>query len=182
MPYPPTGLNAHREMLAANQSRFIEDKERAVKNWVEHAWKCARTTTTRMSKKQATPHLREMALLVWEAQGGVPLFNFGRDGAIPCWNRPQDGLKDYIRYEIGHMDPTSNGGSSKPENLCFQSARCNQHIQSSLHMDEVVAYYFQTNNEVLERLKSLQRLHNSKGWASLRKLVFGQQAAPLTFP
>ena len=171
MPYPPKGLNEHRTMLGANPSRFTEDKERAIQNWVKHAWESARRVTS-LSKKQSVPILKDMALLVWEAQGGVPFFNFGEVERPVCWNRPQDGMKNYIRYEIGHLNPRSNGGGSEPENLCFQSARCNQHIQSSLPIDEVMGFYFETNEEVAGRLESLKRLHSSQRWVDLRILVF----------
>ena len=176
MPYPPGGLLEHRARLAANPSAFTKGKESAIERWVDHAWKGARAVRQKaglpaMRRKQAAPLLREMAVMVWEAQGGEPLFHFGNYGDV-CWNVPQRGLKNYITYEIGHMEPTSNGGSSEPENLCFQSGRCNQHIQSSLPIEQVVSYYFQTNKEVLERLERLKRLHTSERWLSIRKQVF----------
>ena len=168
MPYPPGGLSEHRQMIANNPLRFTEDKERAIANWVKHAWGGLKVSTS-LSKKKAIPILEEMALLVWEAQGAVPFFHFGETDKPVCWNRPQDGTKNFIRYEIGHLNPKSNGGSSRPENLCFQSARCNQHIQSSLPIEEVMCFYFQTNHEVKARLESLQKLHNTKKWKTLKK-------------
>jgi len=167
MPYPSRGLVEHREMIANNPLCFSQDKERAIKNWIEHAWKGVRGSAT-LTKSKASPILKEMALLVWEAQGGAPLFSFGRNESPVCWNSPRYGTKNYIMYEIGHMNPISNGGTSQPENLCFQSARCNQHIQSSLPMDEVIGFYFQTNEEVKARLESLQSLHKTNLWKELK--------------
>jgi hypothetical protein len=169
MSYPTTGgLTAHRANLSANPICFSQDKERAITNWMKHCWAFVKIHSP-LKKSQADSILREMAELVFDAQGGQPLFQFnmGSTGLPTAWNRPQDGDKDYIRYEVGHIHPQLEGGESNPENLTFQSARCNQHIQSSLDIDEVLEY-FQDNEVVLQRMNSLRELHHSTHWNYLK--------------
>ena len=171
MPFPTGGLTEHRQNIADNTECFTQDKERAIANWSEHCWKYVKENTTDLTKKNAIVILKEMAELVWEAQGGVPLFQFEAPTGLPMsWNRPQDGELNYIRYEIGHVHPQLEGGVSNPENLTFQSARCNQHIQSSLDIDEVLVY-FTSVDVVNERMANLAELHNSEHWAALKGML-----------
>jgi hypothetical protein len=72
------------------------------------------------------------------------------------------------------MNPINNGGESNPENLCYMSARCNQHIQSSLPMDEVLAIYFNSNSiakKVVDKYNNLLKLHQSEKWLELKKQI-----------
>jgi len=163
MPFPTGGLQKHRENLAQNDLRFSQDKDRAIENWVKEALK--EVNTTNNNRNQAKIILNYLANMVWEAQGGVPLFQFDSNSNLPMsWNRPQDGEKNYIRYEIGHMISRNCGGGSNVENLCFQSARCNQHIQTSLSLNEVVEAYFSHNQIVLDRINALTALYQSETW------------------
>ena len=104
----------------------------------------------------------DLADMIFEAQGKKPLFQFGED--IVAWNRPSYWNLNYIKYEIGHKLPVNAGGTSHPENLCYMSARCNQHIQSSLEMHNVLDWYFSHNDEVKNRLKNLDELYLSENW------------------
>jgi len=171
MTFPKGGLTEHRQNIAANPDAFIQDKERSIANWMNHCWKYVRVNST-IKKSQASPIMREMAELVWDAQNGMPLFQFSvKSTGLPMsWNRPQDGELDYIRYEIGHVHPQLEGGLSNPENLTFQSARCNQHIQSSLDIDEVMIY-FSNIDEVKDRMDNLKALHESDHWQMLRGML-----------
>ena len=172
MPFPTGGLNEHRIQLSNNPKCFTEDKERSIKNWILQAWKWLSKSNPSVKKNVAVPLLREMAIIVWEAQGERPLFHFDSVNGLPLsWNRPQDGLKNYVRYEIGHMTPVNSGGLSQFENLCYQSARCNQHIQSSLSLDEVLESYFQNNQEVLDRVSSVFISHQTTRWKEIKKLL-----------
>lgn len=172
MSYPDGGLLEHRKSLKANPLCFSQDKDRAVINWISHAWEGLKSLTS-VKASIARPILERAALMVWQAQGGKPLFHFeSKVSGLPMsWNRPQDGMLNYVRYEIGHMTPFDCGGSSAAENLCFQSARCNQHIQSSLPMDEILAAYFSDNAEVLQRIANLRHLYASQEWQGLLKSV-----------
>ena len=60
-------------------------------------------------------------------------FDITKEGIIHTWDNC-----DFIRYEIGHYLPRNAGGQNDPENLCFMSGRCNQHIQASLPLDVVM--------------------------------------------
>ena len=58
-----------------------------------------------------------------------------------CWNSPKDWDKDYIRYEWGHLRSRNlNGDAHQIENICLQSARCNQHVQTSMDIAEVLVW------------------------------------------
>jgi len=173
MSYPAGGLNQHRQELNGNQNRFTTDKNRAITNWVKEVRKWIRKQNNiSIRNKDSTSTLTKMANMVWEAQGGKPLFQFDSADGLPLsWNRPQDGEKNYIRYDIGHMLPVNSNGDSNPENLCFQSARCNQHIQSSLPLQDVIDSYFKGNEEVLTRINSLFELHKSQEWTQLRGML-----------
>ena len=160
----PNGLNEHRLSLKNNNLCFIQDKERAINNWCKHSYEFIKTKTT-FKKTEIWGTLNQMAELVWEAQEGKPLFHFlsVKNDMPMSWNRPQNGADNYIRYEIGHINPIHTGGTSHPNNLCFQSARCNQHIQSSLDIEEVILY-FSSIHDVLERINRLKILHKSEEW------------------
>jgi hypothetical protein len=104
----------------------------------------------------------DISSMIFEAQGNKPLFQFGNE--ITSWNRPSYWNLNYLKYEIGHKTPVNAGGTSHPENLCFMSARCNQHIQSSLEMNYVIDWYFSHNDEVKQRLTNLENLYRSELW------------------
>ena len=172
MPFPVDGgLYKHRQMLAANNSCFLQDKDRAIKNWISHSWSYTKDKVLG-NKRHYHNLLEDMAEMVWEAQDGKPLFQFESSSGLPMsWNRPQNGEEDYIRYEIGHINPKLSGGNSHPNNLTFQSARCNQHIQSSLGLDEVTLY-FASIPEVTDRINRVFQLHSSIAWKQkLSKLL-----------
>jgi hypothetical protein len=159
-------LNAHRQNLKSNPNCFSQDKDRAIKNMAKYIWEWARTQndSAEMKKSKKMPHILKMCEMLWQAQEERPLLYF--DSVLPlCWNSPKDWAKcNYLKYEIGHMNPKNNGGDSNPENLCFMSARCNQHIQSALSLDEVIEAYFPSNKDVLQRIERLKTLYNSKEW------------------
>lgn len=78
--------------------------------------------------------------MVLATQEGKPFFHV--EAALPfCWNAPKDWDKSYIRYEWGHLRSVNqNADADTLENLCLQSARCNQHVQTSMDIDEVVLW------------------------------------------
>ena len=69
---------------------------------------------------------------------------------------------NYIKWEIGHLISLNQGGLNNPENLSFQSARCNQHIQTSMNYYETTEYTY--IEEVKKRIDKLFILHKSKEW------------------
>jgi len=167
-------LNEHREMLKKNEECWLADYDRAQRNFVEHLWKWVKDKNPTAKKKDKCDVMNEVAGLVFEAQGYRPLFHLS-DSNIMAWNSPKDWDRySHIRYEIGHMNPKNNGGESEPENLCFMSARCNQHIQSSLSFEEVMENYFAHNTKatlVVERVNNLKALHQSDCWKELKSYL-----------
>ena len=158
-------LSDHRLNLFNNEERYLKDKDRAVKNLSNHIWSWAKEENPFSKKKDKIAYAIALANIIFDSQGQTPLFEFG--DKILAWNNPKDWEHDYIRYEVGHMNPRNNGGKSNPENLCFMSARCNQHIQSSLPLEEVIEHYFNNNNEVIKRIQNLKESHESDEWRDL---------------
>ncbi len=155
-------LRNHRESIKSNANSFFEDKARAFDNMTKHIWDWVKIVNPNVKKNKIKNILLEIASMIFEAQGEKPLFQFGEE--ITAWNRPADWSYNYIRYEIGHKTPMNAGGTSHPENLCFMSARCNQHIQSSLEMHNVIDWYFSNNTEVQNRINNLEELYKSDIW------------------
>ena len=58
---------------------------------------------------------------------------------------------------------------SLPENLSFQSARCNQHIQTSMNYFETTEY--NCKEEVKNRINKLFILHKSKEWTDILEKI-----------
>jgi len=171
MSYPDPedgGLDEHRRQLVDNPDCFSFDKDRTCQNWCNKAWKHVRDHTSfEFKRREAMPILGQMADMVWAAQGGRPLFHFVSYTDLPMsWNAPMNGEKNYIVYEIGHLNPRLSGGDDHPNNLSFQSQRCNQGIQSGLNLDEVMTY-FENISEVQNRLRNLISLHRTEEWDSL---------------
>ena len=161
-------ITEHRTRLKNNPNAFEEHYQRARGNFAN------------MFKGYPREIRLQFADLVFEAQGRKPLFHWsGIDGLPWAWNdakklHTKNGIIhtwndcDYIRYEIGHMNPRNAGGKDEPKNLCFMSGRCNQHVQASLPLDIVLRDLFPDNNEVQNRVANLKKLHNSKRWKDLK--------------
>jgi hypothetical protein len=92
------------------------------------------------SHKKAT--LKEIIYLIFEAQDKRPFFHIEGTELPLCWNRPADWDCDYIKYEWGHLLSRNQNPDnySNIENLGLYSARCNQHIQSSMNIRELMVY------------------------------------------
>jgi len=130
-------LRFHRETLASNPDAYIADLPRLQNTVVDHLKSCgySKVTFTRC------PELIEKYVnCIFETQDRKPFFHIG--GSLPyCWNSPKDWDKDFIRYEWGHLrSRNQNESAHKITNLCLQSARCNQHIQTSMDIDEVLKW------------------------------------------
>ena len=87
-----------------------------------------------------------------------------------CWNAPKDWDKDFIRYEWGHLHSRNQNESAHDvENLCLQSARCNQHVQTSMDITEVIGWL--EGSRVAERVRIVldrrRRLFDSQVWKTL---------------
>jgi len=157
-------IEQHRSNLLNNPSRYIEDKERAIDRFAETSYKfygsCGK------NKKKLISLLKELANLVFESQEHKPIYEY-QDALPRAWNSPMNGgwKINYIKWEIGHLISLNQGGLNNPENLSFQSARCNQHIQTSMNYFETTEY--NCKEEVKNRIDNLFILHKSKEWNNI---------------
>jgi hypothetical protein len=148
----------HRAALAKNAHAYTQDWERVQRTAVAHLKKCGFGRVTLARCKDLVIRFAE---LIFDTQDRKPFFHV--DGPLPyCWNAPKDWDKDYIRYEWGHLRSRNqnSSGANTVENLCLQSARCNQHIQTSLNIEEVFDWLMgspvaKRTSEVLDRRAAL---------------------------
>jgi hypothetical protein len=161
-------LLQHRENLLNNQNRFIHDKERAIEQFAQTSYKnygpCGK------KKKLVIQHLKQLGKLVFENQKNTPIYEY-QDILPRSWNSPMKGgwKLNYIKWEIGHLKSKNQGGTNEPENLSFQSARCNQHIQTSMNYFETTEY--NCKEEVKNRVDNLFILHKSKEWIDILEKI-----------
>ena len=95
-------------------------------------------------------------------------------GTLPfCWNDPKDWDKDYIKFQWGHLNPRNSlaDGSGKVEELCLMSARCNNHIQSSLPLDDLQEYFrgSATGLRIQQVLEKRTALFASTDWQRITR-------------
>jgi len=161
-------LLQHRENLLNNPNRFIQDKERAIGQFAETSYKnygrCGK------NKKSVIQLLKQLGKLVFENQENTPIYEY-QDDLPRSWNSPMKGgwKLNYIKWEIGHLKSKNQGGTNEPENLSFQSARCNQHIQTSMNYFETTEY--KCKEEVKNRIDKLFILHKSKEWKDILEKI-----------
>ena len=86
-----------------------------------------------------------------------------------CWNRPRDWNKNYIKYEWGHLRSQNQAQdkANKLENLGLYSARCNQHIQTSMHIEELMVYGGILAQRISNVLTERRKLFESEKWKAV---------------
>lgn len=75
--------------------------------------------------------------LLLESQEYICAFGNGTD--IYCWNHPKNKDLDYLKLEWGHKVPQSVEKIENAGNLYLLCARCNNHIQSSKKLEDIVS-------------------------------------------
>jgi hypothetical protein len=110
---------------------------------------------------------RDIVTSIFSTQDYKPFFWI--EGTLPfCWNDPKDWGKDYIKYQWGHLNPRSGitTGTGKVEDLCLMSARCNNHIQSSLPIADLQEYFrgSTTGLRIQQVLEKRTALFASRDW------------------
>jgi hypothetical protein len=159
-------LKAHREALADNSEAYVADLPRVRETAVYHLKKCGFVRATR---SRCAPAIDDFVDAIFETQARQPFFYV--DNPLPyCWNAPKDWDKAYIRYEWGHLSSRNqNVGACNVENICLQSARCNQHIQTSMDIGEVLAWL--DGSRVAERVRFVlerrRQLFGTRAWHNL---------------
>jgi hypothetical protein len=159
-------LLQHRKNLLNNPNRFIQDKERAIKRFAETSYKYYGLCGTK--KKLLIPLLQTLGNLVFENQTNKPIYEY-QDELPRAWNSPGEWKINYIKWEIGHLISSNQGGLDNPENLSFQSSRCNRHIQTSMNYFETTEYKYIL--EVKNRIDNLFILHKSKEWIDILEKI-----------
>ena len=158
-------LNEHRNIMKKNKD-FLSDIERCKKTLVNHLMSAGYYNLPENL-------LDKYISLIFSAQNQKPFFYYENKSGIPVvWNSPRDWDKKYYRYEWGHLhSKNQNGiGAHNIENLALLSARGNQHIQTSLDIEEVLDIFKGSKIEcvVAENLAKRERLFSSDEWNSLK--------------
>lgn len=150
-------LKEHREALRRNAEAYTADLPRVRLTAVGHLKRCG---FRRVTRSRCESLVDEFVDAIFNTQNRQPFFHI--DSELPfCWNSPKDWDKNYIRYEWGHLRSVNqNEDANQIENLCLQSARCNQHIQTSMDIIEVLEWLKGSTVEdriraILERRKQL---------------------------
>jgi len=164
-------LLEHRKNLKGNSLSYSEDIERCYKTVVKHLKDAG---YKRVTLNRAPTEIKKFVDLIFLAQDKKPYFHINTPSMLPfCWNAPSNGGWDvnYIKYEWGHLNSRNQNGQEAHniENLCLQSARCNQHIQSSLNINELKAYGGKLEEVINKNALSRSQLFNSIEWGSLLK-------------
>lgn len=162
-------LLEHRENLKNNIQAYEVDIERCYGTVVKHLKDVGYKHIT---LNRAEPIIKKFVDLIFEAQDRKPFFHIESSTGLPyCWNSPyKNGWDiDYIKYEWGHLQSRNQNGDAAhcAQNLCLQSARCNQHIQSSMNVNELKEYGGKLEQVIDKNLKNREKLFASCEWKAL---------------
>lgn len=127
----------------------------------------------RLSLKKHGKLLRAYILLLFEVQDRQPIFNIDKTDLPLCWNRPRDWELNYIKYEWGHLSSINQNIESahRLTNLGLYSARCNQHIQASMDIEELLPYKGGLGERIEKVMSQRQKLFNSDKWRELEEKI-----------
>ena len=164
----------HRRRLSNNPNAYtfeIQDEniERLVKSLIPHLNNAGLKVTLRSSFSG----LSQIIKMLFEVQDNRPFFHVEGTELPLCWNRPRDWDKNYIKYEWGHLRSKNQAQNktNKIENLGLYSARCNQHIQSSMHIEELMIYGGILAQRISNVLTARRKLFESDQWQDLIKEI-----------
>ncbi|WP_139443911.1 hypothetical protein [Aeromonas veronii] len=162
-------LLEHRENLKNNIRAYEIDIERCYGTVVKHLKDAG---YKRITLNRAESLIKRFVDLIFEAQDCKPFFHIESSSGLPyCWNSPsKNGWDvDYIKYEWGHLQSRNQNGDAAhcAQNLCLQSARCNQHIQSSMNVGELKEYGGKLEQSINKNLDKRDTLFASSKWKDL---------------
>lgn len=161
-------LIEHRRIINKNPLAYETDleTERLVKSIINHIRNDFSNVRFDQQKREI---LREIVILLFEAQEHRPFFHVEGTELPLCWNRPSDWNIDYIKYEWGHLLSQNQmpEKSSSIENIGLYSARCNQHIQSSMNIQELMVYGGLLAQRISNVLTNRRILFASEKWKKL---------------
>jgi hypothetical protein len=164
-------LSEHRRELGNNKNAYIQDfprLERTVRGHLRDMGYRKLKDGSDLGKSE----VREYIFLIAQAQGFKPFFHVeGKDEQPYCWNGPEHWRFPYVIYQWGHLFPRSEGKEAHQlEKLSLQSARCNLHVQTALHIEDVVLWL--EGSRVAQRIRNVQEarkvLFESLEWQNLK--------------
>ena len=164
------GLNIHRLNIRKNMPKAYEyeligeGKSRII--WTLYSILAKRYL---LSRKKHESMFSDYIDLIAETQDFSPIFDIKSIKLPLCWNNPKDWNCDYIKYEWGHLYSKSQNQDLiyDLENFGLYSARCNQHIQSSMDIQEVIIYGGIIAQRISDILLKREKLFRSKEWKVL---------------
>jgi hypothetical protein len=159
-------LRDHRKALSTNNEAYSKDITRTYRTALNQLKQCNYPKLTEKSEV-----IKTFVNFIFETQDFKPFFHI--ESELPyCWNQPGHWNLDYIRYEWGHLrSKNQNTDAHKLDNLCLMSARCNQHVQAALNIDEVLQWL--KGSSTATRIETVQKkrsqLFKSDKWKTLVK-------------
>jgi hypothetical protein len=163
-------LNMHRLNIRKNMPKAYEyelkdtGKDRLIGTLVNKLSK-----SFAISKKKHYELLSLYIDLIAKTQDYSPIFDIKSIKLPLCWNKPKDWDCSYIKYEWGHLYSKSQNPDLEYnlENFGLYSARCNQHIQSSMNIDEVLVYGGIIAQRISEVLLKRDELFRHDAWKKI---------------
>lgn len=162
-------LLKHRINIEENSEAYNQDMndDRLVNTLINHIR--SNYINIRFDSKKKNI-LKDIIRLIFLTQDNRPFFHVEGTELPLCWNRPKDWNINYIKYEWGHLLSKNQNHNSINnniiENLALHSARCNQHIQSSLTIQELMVYGGLITTRISNVLTKRRLLFESNEWKS----------------
>jgi len=159
-------LIEHRKELSENLYAYTYDvynTDRLIETLIPHLKKAG---FSKVTFKKHNEILKEMIHLIFIAQEERPIFHIEGTQLPLAWNAPKDWDKNYIKYQWGHL-LSQNQNPTKAhhiENLALYSARCNQHIQSSMDIQELMIYGGILAQRISSIMLNRRRLFVNENW------------------
>jgi len=162
-------LQQHREALKRNKEAYTKDLNRKSVTLVSLIKKSG---FNKMDKNnpECLDLAKNITLIIFKAQNYKPYFHIESELSY-CWNVPSKWDLDYIYYEWGHMRSRHNHAreADNIKNLCLQSQRCNQHIQSGLDIEDLKIYGGKLAEVINKNEASFKILFSSPEWEDLER-------------
>lgn len=162
-------LIEHRRSLANNRDAYtyemLHNSERLIRTLIPHI----KVSGVSFSPRKQGPSLAGAIALLFETQDERPIFHVEGTELPLCWNRPLDWDKAYIKYEWGHLksknqNPLDEVGIA---DMALYSARCNQHIQAGMNIEELMIYGGLLAQRISNVLIRRRVLFGSHEWQSV---------------
>ena len=162
-------LNQHREIIKKSLGLVTDQERQRLCGTVRPHLTKAGAINLSAKKEQ----VKRFVDLIIETQNEKSFFWI--DSNLPfCWNNPRDWRFPYIRFQWGHLEPNNSLlQCNQFQNLCLQSARCNNQIQSSMPIMELKELFYgsRTYDRIIEVEKNRERLFISAEWLNLCKFL-----------